>query len=77
MDKRLILAVAGSGKTYHLCNSIDPAKRNYILAYTNENIHNLQDELVKKFGSIPEKTRVTTFHSFLYSIFIPQSFHST
>lgn len=70
MDKRLILAVAGSGKTYHLCNSIDPAKRNYILAYTNENIHNLQDELVKKFGSIPEKTRVTTFHSFLYSIFI-------
>ena len=70
MDKKLILAVAGSGKTYHLCNSIDPSKRNYILAYTNENIHNLQDELIKRFGRIPEKTSVSTFHSFLYSIFI-------
>lgn len=41
MAKRVILAVAGAGKTYHICHEIDPTKRNLILAFTHENIHNL------------------------------------
>lgn len=32
MAKRVILAVAGAGKTYHICHEIDPTKRNLILA---------------------------------------------
>ena len=31
MDKQIILAVAGAGKTYHICHSINPKKRSLIL----------------------------------------------
>ena len=67
MDKRLILAKAGAGKTYYLCNALDSTKRNLIIAFTNENVHNIENELIKRFGKIPDKTVVTTFHKFLYN----------
>lgn len=66
MDKKLVMAVAGSGKTYLICNSIDPEKRNLILAFTHENIKNIHRELLDRFGSIQEKTIVSTFHGFLF-----------
>lgn len=66
MAKQVILAVAGSGKTYHICHSIDPAKRNLILAFTHENVFNIQRELISKFKKIPELTTVSTFDSFVY-----------
>lgn len=66
MAKRVILAVAGAGKTYHICHKIDPMKRNLILAFTHENIHNIQKELCNAHGCIPELTMVTTFDSFVY-----------
>lgn len=66
MAKRVILAVAGAGKTYHICHEIDPNKRNLILAFTHENIHNIQKELCAAHGSVPELTTVTTFDSFVY-----------
>lgn len=72
MDKRVILAVAGAGKTYYICNAIDPKKRNLIIAYTNENIKNIRNELIKAHGAVPELTTVTTFDSFVYhSIILP------
>ncbi len=66
MAKRVILAVAGAGKTYHICHKIDPNKRNLILAFTHENIHNIQKELCDAHGGVPELTTVTTFDSFVY-----------
>lgn len=66
MAKRVILAVAGAGKTYHICHEIDPNKRNLILAFTHENIHNIQKELCAAHGGVPELTTVTTFDSFVY-----------
>lgn len=66
MAKRVILAVAGAGKTYHICHSIDPAKRNLVLAFTHENVFNIQRELIDAFGAIPELTIVSTFDSFVY-----------
>lgn len=66
MDKKLILAVAGSGKTYLICHSIDPEKRNLILAFTHENIQNIHHELFERFEAIPENTIVSTFHGFLF-----------
>lgn len=66
MDKQIILAVAGAGKTYHICHSIDPTKRNLILAYTHENIHNIENELCDAYKSVPEMTTVMTFDSFVY-----------
>lgn len=66
MDKQIILAVAGAGKTYHICHSIDPMKKNLILAYTNENIHNIEKELCDAYKGVPKLTTVMTFDSFVY-----------
>lgn len=66
MAKRVILAVAGAGKTHHICHEIDPAKRNLILAFTHENIHNIQKELCDAHGCVPGLTTVSTFDSFVY-----------
>ena len=66
MDKRIILAVAGAGKTHHICHVIDPQKRNLILAYTHENIYNIKNELIDACGKVPELTSVMTFDSFVY-----------
>lgn len=70
MDKELILSVAGSGKTYKICESINLNQKNLIIAFTNQNIKNIRNELIKIYGIIPEKTRVMTFHSFLYRFYI-------
>lgn len=70
MDKRIILAVAGAGKTYHICHAIDPQKRNLILAYTHENIHNITCELIDACGKVPDLTSVMTFDSFVYRYFV-------
>ena len=66
MAKRVILAVAGAGKTYHICHEIDKNKRNLILAFTHENIHNIQKELCDAHRGVPELTTVSTFDSFVY-----------
>lgn len=66
MAKQVILAVAGAGKTYTICNSINPNKKNLILAFTHENIHNINGELISRFGKIPELTNVMTYDAFLY-----------
>ena len=70
MDKRIILAVAGAGKTYHICHSIDPTKKNLILAYTHENIYNIENELFDAHKSVPELTMVMTFDAFVYRYLI-------
>lgn len=66
MAKKVILAVAGAGKTYHICHEIDPTKKNLILAYTHENIHNIQGELCNAHGCVPDLTTVMTFDAFVY-----------
>lgn len=66
MAKQVMLAVAGAGKTYTICNELNPDKKNLILAFTHENIYNINKELIKKFGKIPELTNVMTYDSFLY-----------
>lgn len=70
MDKRVILAVAGAGKTYHICHAINPQKRNLILAYTHENINNIKNELADAWGKVPDLTSVMTFDSFVYRNFV-------
>ena len=66
MAKKVILAVAGAGKTYHICHKIDPGKRTLILDFTHENIQNIQKELCDAHGCVPELTTVSTFDSFVY-----------
>lgn len=66
MAKQVMLAVTGAGKTYTICNSLNPDKKNLILAFTHENIHNINKELIDNFGKIPELTNVMTYDAFLY-----------
>lgn len=70
MAKKVILAVAGAGKTYHICHNLDKNKRNLILAFTHENINNIRRELFDANGTIPKNTTVSTFDSFVYNHFI-------
>lgn len=70
MDKRMILAVAGAGKTYYICNHLNVDDKNLILTYTNENVNNIIAELYKTYSEIPEKTSVMTFHAFLNRLLI-------
>ena len=69
MDKKLILAVAGSGKTYHICHNINDSKRNLVLAFTNRNVNNIERELVDAKVKM-ENVKVFTFHKFIYNFFI-------
>ena len=49
-NKRLIHAVAGSGKTTKIIESIDPQKSNLILTYTETNQNTIRGKLIDKFG---------------------------
>ena len=70
MAKRVVLAVAGAGKTYYICREINPAKKNLILAYTHENVKNIIRELIDAHGNVPTLTSVMTFHSFVYRLLV-------
>lgn len=67
MDKRLILSVAGSGKTTFIINQLNLETRSLIITYTNNNYDNLRKKVVDKFGYIPESIRIYTYFDFLYN----------
>ena len=66
MAKCMILAVAGAGKTHHICHNLERDKKNLVIAFTHENVKNLRYELREAFGECPELTDVMTFDSFVY-----------
>lgn len=67
MDKRIILAVAGSGKTTHILNQLNLEKRFLIVTYTINNIENLRFGIIKKFGYFPRNIRLLSYFTFIYS----------
>lgn len=67
MDKRVILAVAGSGKTFYLVDQLNETKRVLIITYTISNTENLRLAIIKKFGYIPNNVKIKSFYTFLYS----------
>ena len=70
MDKRIILAVAGSGKTTYLANQIPKNQRSLILTYTTSNIMNLRNNIIKTCNEFPKNICLQTYFSFLYSFCI-------
>lgn len=75
VHNRVILAVAGAGKTYSLCHKIDSSKKTLILAFTNQNINNIKRELLENKEiccnrEIPNNIKVITFDSFLLNFII-------
>lgn len=68
MDKRVIFAVAGSGKTTTIVQSLSREKRSLIITYTIANYENLCRKISEKFhGEWPENIHVMRYFTFLYS----------
>lgn len=67
MDKRVIFAVAGSGKTTLIVNSLSQDKCSLIVTYTISNYENLFAKISKKYGGLwPENVTLMTYFQFLY-----------
>ena len=67
MDKKVIFAVAGSGKTTYIIDTLSPQKRTLIVTYTVGNYSNLCSKILHKFdGMWPESVHVMTYFQFLY-----------
>lgn len=67
MDKRIILAVAGSGKTRYIIECLDLKRSSLIVTYTNNNFYNIKSRIIQKFGYFPDNIRLFSYFSFLYS----------
>lgn len=66
MDKHVILAVAGSGKSKTIIDKLDENTRALVVTYTDLNTRELKQRIVKKFGYIPESIKVYSYFSFIY-----------
>lgn len=67
MDKRVIFAVAGSGKTATIINSLNLDEKSLIVTYTENNYKNLKSRIIQKFGYFPDNIKLYTYFIFLYS----------
>ena len=67
MDKRVVFAVAGSGKTSSIIDRVEEDSRILIVTYTDNNTRQLRNRIIKKLGKIPEGVRVYSYFTFLYS----------
>ncbi|MES2006323.1 MAG: AAA family ATPase [Bacteroidota bacterium] len=67
MDKKVILAVAGSGKTRYILERLSLDKRALIITYTVNNTANLRKGVIAKFGYLPNNIRIVTYFTFLHS----------
>ncbi|AWK40551.1 DNA helicase UvrD [Photorhabdus laumondii subsp. laumondii] len=66
MDKRVVFAVAGSGKTSRLVASLDEEKRFLIVTYTESNYSNLRGKIINRFGYFPANITLYTYFKFLH-----------
>lgn len=66
MDKRVIFAVAGSGKTTHIVSGLDLERRFLLVTYTENNLLNLRRKIVEKFGFFPSNIILNSYFTFLH-----------
>lgn len=59
MDRKLILSVAGSGKTKLLIDRLDEERRFLIVTYTDKNSDNIKRRTLRKFGYIPKNVTIS------------------
>jgi DNA helicase-2/ATP-dependent DNA helicase PcrA len=67
MVKRVIFAVAGSGKTTHIINQLNESSRSLIITFTNNNYANLRKKVMGKYGYLPNNIKIFTYFTFLHS----------
>ena len=66
MDKSVIFAVAGSGKTSLVIERLSLDQRALIITYTENNHRHLRNKIIQKFGTIPSNITLMTYFSFLH-----------
>lgn len=67
MDKRVVFAVAGSGKTSSIIDRVEEDSRCLIVTYTDNNTKHLRNRIIQKLGKLPAGVRVYSYFTFLYS----------
>lgn len=67
MDKSVIFAVAGSGKTTLIISKLSLSEKALIITYTNNNVSALRVAVIKKFGYLPGNIKILSYFNFLYS----------
>jgi len=67
MDKRIVQAVAGSGKTTWIIESLNLEQRFLVVTYTENNLKIINERIIMKFGYLPTNIHTFTFFSFLYN----------
>lgn len=74
MDKSVIFAVAGSGRTSRLVAALDETRRFLLVTYTEANQDNLRVKVIERFGYLPPNIAIYTYfrslHSFCYRPFL-------
>lgn len=68
MDRKLILSVAGSGKTRLLIDKLDLERRFLVVTYTTTNRDNINRRILKRFGYHPKNIVVYTYFEFLMAV---------
>lgn len=72
MDKKIILSVAGSGKTTEIINNINYNDKTLIITYTENNYKNIKTKVIEKFNEVPRNIKIYKYFSFLYQFcFMP------
>ena len=66
MDKSVILAVAGSGKTSRLVASLDEDQRFLVVTYTESNHDDIRRKIIQRFGYFPANITLYTYFGFLH-----------
>lgn len=67
MDKSVVFAVAGSGKTTRLVTALDEERRFLLVTYTETNHANLRAKVIERFGYLPPNISIYTYFRFLHS----------
>jgi len=66
VDKRVIFAVAGSGKTTKIVEQLDESRCHLLVTYTRANRDNLRNKIINKFGCFPAGIKLYTYFEFLH-----------
>lgn len=66
MDKRVIFAVAGSGKTTRIVAGLNLNARFLLITYTDNNLANLRSKIIERFGYFPANIVLHSYFTFLH-----------
>lgn len=68
MDKEIILATAGSGKTTEIIKRLNEENKILLITYTDANYNILKNKVLEKYKEIPKNIKIYTYFSFLYNV---------